>query len=102
MQVVPLRAVPSQELTVALGGQNCQIAVYQTAYGLFLDLSVDNVLLVGGAICQNLNRIVRSAYIGFAGDLCFVDNQGSSDPVYTGLGDRFSLAYLEPADLPQE
>jgi hypothetical protein len=100
VQIIPLQPVPSQTLLVDLDGQNAQIDVYTTNYGLFLDLYVSNVLIIGGVICQNLNRIVRDAYLGFQGDLCFIDSQGTTDPVYTGLGARYNLAYLEVADLP--
>ena len=100
MEIIPLRAVPSQVLTVTLGGQACQIAVYQKITGLYIDLYVNNALIIGGVICENLNRIVRSIYLGFIGDLAFIDNQGNDDPVYTGLGTRFSLAYLSVNDLP--
>jgi hypothetical protein len=51
-------------------------------------------------ICLNLVRIVRSLYLGFSGDLCFLDTQGSTDPVYTGLGTRYQFLYLEKQDLP--
>ena len=99
MVIIPLQAVPSQAVSVTLGTQISQINVYQKLPGLFIDLYVDNVLVIGGVICQNLNRIVRSAYLGFSGDLAFIDNQGDTDPVLTGLGTRYSLAYLSPADL---
>ena len=98
MQIVPLQSVPNQAISILLGGQNCQINVYTKTSRLYLDLYVDNILIVGGVLCQNLNRIVRSTYLGFVGDLGFIDNQGSSDPAYDGLGTRFSLAYLEPPD----
>lgn len=100
MEIIPLDPVPSQTLTVSLSNQTCQIKVYQKLYGLFLDLSVNNVLIIGGVLCENLNRIVRSLYLGFQGDLLFIDNQGSSDPTFDGLGARYSLAYLSPSDLP--
>ena len=99
MVIIPLQAVPSQALSVTLGNQISQVSLYQKDTGLFIDLFVDNTLVIGGVICQNLNRIVRSLYLGFSGDLVFIDNQGDSDPVYTGLGTRYSLAYLSPADL---
>jgi len=98
--IIPLQPVPNQTVTVVLANQLCQIDVYQKAYGLFVDLYVSNVLIIGGVIAENLNRIVRSLYLGFIGDLCFIDNAGSGDPVYTGLGTRFSLAYLEASELP--
>jgi hypothetical protein len=100
MLIIPTQAVPSQVINIQLAGQNCTINVYQKFYGLFLDLYVNNVLIIGGCICQNLNRIVRSLYLGFIGDLAFIDNQGDSDPYYTGLGTQYSLAYIEASDLP--
>jgi hypothetical protein len=99
MQVIPLQPIPSQTFTVTLNNQLCQINVYQKRYGLFLDLFVGGVLILGGVICENLNRIVRNSYLGFSGDLTFFDNQGTSDPIYTGLGTRYSLLYLAPSDL---
>lgn len=102
--VVPLRPVPNQSLQAQLGDQACIITVYQTAFGLFMNLYVGNELIVCGQICENLNRIVRYAYLGFVGDLVFVDTQGSpqEDPVYTGLGSRFLLVYLPPDALPED
>ena len=99
MQIVPLQPIPNQTLTVNLDGQITQINVYQRGASMFVDVLVNNVLIVGGVICQNLNRVVRSLYLGFQGDLAFMDNQGSTDPVYTGLGTRYSLAYIEPDEL---
>lgn len=99
MLIVPLRALPNQTLQVQLAGQPCTINVYQQAYGLFTDLYVAGGLIIGGVICRNLNRIVRSAYLGFTGDLVFGDTQGTSDPLYTGLGSRWQLAYLAEGDV---
>ncbi len=97
MIVIPTQATPNQNLQVQLANQPCSISIYQEAYGLFLDLYVNNALVIGGVICENLNRIVRSAYLGFVGDLAFVDTQGTDDPIYTGLGDRWQLVYI-PAE----
>lgn len=103
MLIVPLQAVPAQTVQTTLDSQSVQLYVYQRRYGLFIDVTVNNVLEIGGVICQNLNRIIRSAYLnmnaGFAGDFIFNDTQGTTDPVYTGLGARYQLLYLEQADL---
>jgi hypothetical protein len=98
MEVVPTQARPNQTLQVNLANQACTINVYQLAYGLFLDLYVGNSLVIAGVICENLNRIVRSAYLGFVGDICWIDTQGGDDPVYTGIGSRFQLLYLEAGE----
>lgn len=99
MQIVPTRPVPNQTFQVLLAEQPVVVNAYQLSYGLFMDVLIGDTLIVAGAICENRNRIVRSAYLGFVGDLAFVDQQGSDDPIYTGLGTRFLLVYLEEADL---
>lgn len=99
LQIVPLQVVPSQIVSANLGNQNCQLRVYQRDAYLFMDVYVNNALIIGGVICQNRNRIVRSAYLGFAGDFIFYDTEGTSDPVYTGLGSRFQLMYIPTEDL---
>lgn len=99
MQIIPLQPVPSQIFTIALGTQLCQLSIYQKSTGLFIDVFVSGVLIIGGVICEDRNRIVRNSYLGFIGDLAFIDNEGTSDPFYTGLGTQYSLAYLEQSDL---
>jgi hypothetical protein len=99
-QIVPLQAVPNQTLQIQLNGQICTLEIYQTDYELAINVYVAGALIIGGVICQNLNRIIRSLYLGFSGDLSFLDTQGTSDPVYTGLGSRWLLYYLFPSDLP--
>ena len=91
--VIPLSAVPSQTVTVSLGDQRVRLNVRQRAFGLFVDIYVNDALLLGGVLARNLNRLVRSAYLGFRGDLFFLDTQGKSDPDGTGVGDRFVLVY---------
>ena len=99
MQLVPVKALPYQTLAVQLAGQACVLNIYQKTYGLFMDLYVSGVLVVGGVLCENLTRIVRDVYLGFIGDFVFGDTQGTSDPFYTGLGTQYLLVYLEEADL---
>jgi hypothetical protein len=98
--VIPLQAVPSQAVTVTLNNQACLIQVRQTSTGLFINLFVNDILIIGGVLCENLNVIVRSVYLGFVGDLAFYDTQGTTDPVYTGLGGRYVLEYFTPSELP--
>lgn len=99
MVIVPLQPLPNQTVTVQLNGQSCQIDVYTTSWGLFVDLLVDNAAVLTGVVAENLNRIVRSAYFGFDGDLFFFDTQGASDPTYDGLGSRYQLYYATASEL---
>lgn len=116
MRQIQLNAVPSQTLNIVLGGQNCQIAVYQkqpvvdeygVAAGLFFDLTVGGVPITTAVRCLDRTRLLLDrTYLGVVGDFMFLDTQGSgpptfdgSPPYYTGLGARFSLIYLEASDL---
>lgn len=100
MNIIPLQAVPSQTLSVMLGGQNCQIEVYQKTTGVYLDLYINNAPIITTVLCRDRVRLIRQPYFGFIGDLTFADTQGANDPDYTGLGGRFELVYLEAVDLP--
>lgn len=100
MMVIPVQPLPNQSLQVQLANQACTIELVQTAFGLFCNLYIGSTPIIGGVICENLNRIVRSLYLGFVGDLMIMDTQGMSDPNYLGLGSRYLLQYLEAADLP--
>lgn len=98
MQQIPLQPVNSQQLQIVLNGQNCQIAVYSKSTGLYVDLQSNGVDISTGVIAHNLIPLVPTVYFGFLGNLIFVDTQGTSDPVYTGLGARYQLLYLTAAD----
>ena len=99
MLVVPVQANPNQSFGIVLDDQQCQITIHQLDYGLFLDLISDNTPIKTGQICQDRNRLVNDIYLGFSGDLEFVDTQGTADPTFDGLGTRYQLVYLEPSDL---
>ncbi|CUK22902.1 phage baseplate plug family protein [Achromobacter xylosoxidans] len=99
MRQIPLRAVPAQACSVVLGGQNCQVSVYQKSTGVYLDLQVNHEPVAMAVLCHDRVWLIREIYSGFVGDLTFVDTQGRDDPAYTGLGSRFQLMYRESTDL---
>lgn len=92
-QLIPLTQVASQSFTILLGQQQCAINIYQLSTGLYCDVVVDQVNIVTAMLCLNLVGLVRSAYLGFSGQLGFLDTQGSDNPDYSGLGTRFQLVY---------
>jgi hypothetical protein len=92
-QVVPLLPVASQALSISLGGQPVQLRVYARTFGVYVDVLVNDALIIGGVVARNLNALVRSEYLGFFGDLFFVDMVGREDPKVDGLGSRFVLVY---------
>ena len=99
MQIVPIIDTASQTLRATLGGQSCTVNVYQKSTGLYCDVYVADVLVIGGVVCENVNRIVRDPYLGLIGDLLFLDTHGASNPATPGLGSRFVLIYMTAADV---
>lgn len=96
-QSIPLIVTPSQMVSVQLGAQPCRIDIRQRRTGLFVDLYVQDVPIFQGVKALNRNKLVRDGYLGFTGDLFFVDTQGQDDPDYTGLGGRFVFVWDDAA-----
>lgn len=67
--------------------------VYAAIEPVFLDLYLNDVLVLGGVLARNNVRIVRNTYFGFVGDLSFTDIEGNDDPQWAGLGQRWLLLY---------
>ena len=83
---IALQPVPSQILSIVLGGQNCQIAVYLKGSHIYVDMNTNGVDISIGVIARDTVSLVPTAYLGFVGFLLFTDTQGISDPTYDGLG----------------
>lgn len=98
---IPLQAVPYQTVECVLNGQNTKIDVFQKFYGVFINIYLDNNIVIAGVLCENAHLIIRNTYLGYAGDFVFNDTQGTSDPIYTGLGVRYLLVYLTPDELDE-
>ena len=92
-QAIRLRSVAAQEFNVVLGQQACALKLYQKSAGLFMDVYLSGKPLIVGVLCRDRSRIVRSKYLGLAGDMYFVDTEGEADPYYAGLGSRWVLMF---------
>jgi hypothetical protein len=117
MQTLPMAAVPSQNFSAALNGQAVTINLYQlgalAAAALYMDLIANGAVIFTGRICRAYGgepgtvapfMLSGAYYRGFEGDFVFLDTQSSAnvptaDPQYAGLGNRWQLIYLSPADL---
>ena len=99
MKKIPLQAVPAQSLKVKLADQNCQIRVYYRFGSTYLDLTAGGVVVVTGAICRDRQNIIQIAQNAFSGALLFVDMLGTSDPLYSGFGERWRLFYKAANEL---
>ena len=103
-QIIPLTEAPSQSVSVTLGNQPCRINVYTKSVNVpiappdsivtdplptyenvnpvFVDLYVNDTLVIGGVIALNANLIVRDAYLGFLGDIAICDTSGAGGDPY--------------------
>lgn len=99
MRTISVAAKKAQIISISLGGQQCEIRLIQRPSFLYMDLTVDGVPIMQGVPCLYGAKMVGYAYLGFRGDLCFIDNEGESDPHWSGLGERYAFYYLEEADL---
>ena len=100
MLTVPLYPVPSQTLSVILANQNVNLSVYAENTGLFIDVELDNQVIALSRVLEDGARVLQDCqYKDFVGDFVIVDTQGELNPIYTGLGTRWQLVYLEAADL---
>lgn len=114
-EIIPLTTTPNQITSVTLGSQACSIHVYTKSINVpiqtnndiptdpnptyeninpvFLDILVNGILILGGVLCRGGVRLVRDAYLGFVGDLAFIDTTGAG-------ADPYGVSYrLPPPDL---
>jgi hypothetical protein len=99
MKKIPLQPVPAQSLKIKLGGQNCQIRVYYRFGSTYIDLTAGGVVVCTGAICRDRLNVIQIAQNAFQGALLFVDMLGTSDPLYSGFGERWRLFYKAANEL---
>lgn len=93
---IPTLAKAAQVLTTVIGDQRIAVSLRERAFGLFADVVVNGSPVVSGVPAQNLNTLIKGAYVGFSGNLLFYDKMGDSAPNFAGLGDRFALIYRGP------
>lgn len=70
--------------------------VYAEIDPIFLNLRVNDALVVAGALARNNVQLIRgycATNPRFSGDLSFHDTEGSEDPRWAGLGTRWVLLY---------
>ncbi|HDL7179812.1 TPA: phage baseplate plug family protein [Yersinia enterocolitica] len=99
MNVITLENKKSQSIFITLEGQSCLIRIIQRDSSIYMDLTVNGDPILQGVPCLYANKIVRYKYLGFRGDLFFLDNEGQSDPQWNGLADRFTLYFITEAEL---
>ena len=108
MQIVPLQPVPAQVFDIALDGKTFTLNVYTkkqydwptrlSTLAIYLDIAINGTAILQGALALTDVPIIRSQYLLQNADLCFFDQLGNENPVWTGLGDRWGLMYYNVSD----
>lgn len=93
---LPVKPEPNQRFSVVLDDQNCTIELYQRFDHLYANVFVDDNPVILGAVCLDRAVITMIDQNKFRGDLYFMDNLGTNDPQWEGLGERYSLLYAPP------
>ncbi|GAA3686748.1 MULTISPECIES: phage baseplate plug family protein [Acetobacter] len=93
--VIPLNAVAQQSVQVTLSSQSVQLDIQQRTTGLYMNIWLNGTMIIAGLLCQDRTWIVQKSYFGMPGDMMFADQEGKSDPDYSGLSGRYVLMYQE-------
>lgn len=99
MKTISIEPKKSQSLSITLAGQLCIIRLIQRESFIYMDLTVNGNPIMQGVPCLYGNKMVGYAYLGFKGDMVFIDNEGQSDPSYEWLGSRYILYYIEESEI---
>ena len=93
--IIPIEQLPNQTFWIDLNNQLCEIHLYTRFKYMFMDLTVDDEVIIQGQICLNNVNLIQYEHLKFNGQLRFIDTQGSNDPYYTGFSERYMLVYAE-------
>ena len=93
MILIPTQPIPSQSISILLGGQSCIVTLRQLLDRQYLSLSANGVDLCDNVLIQFNSAIVRMGYTGFIGDIYCLDESGNQPPTYTGWSSRWNLYY---------
>jgi hypothetical protein len=106
MLIVPTQAVPAQSLNITLNGQSVTLDLYAAGADerIFVNTYVNGALILGGTFGNIGVRLIRDLYLGFEGDFVFNDTMpapvlGPEQVQWEGLGQRWQMLYLFPAEL---
>lgn len=99
MLTISIEPKKSQAISLNLAGQKCVIRMIQRESFIYMDLTVNDNPIMQGVPCLYGNRMVGYSYLGFKGDLVFLDSDGQQDPHWDELGKRHLLYYIEESDI---
>ena len=95
---IPVSPIANQRFSLELDKQQVEIELRQIGPALMCSVWVDEQVVFQNSICGNISRVGQFKSNLFDGVLFFVDTQGTSDPVFTGLGERYKFYFASVDD----
>ena len=93
VELIPIRAVPSQTVQVSLAGQPCTLYLRELGGRQYISVSWAGEPICESVLIQDKTGIIRAPYTGFVGEIAAYDTQGDEAPSYEGWGDRWLLLF---------
>jgi hypothetical protein len=97
-QEIPLIAQVAQSIKIVLDEQACEIQIRERLGNLYMSMVVDGVESWNNYVCYNQQNIKPFTYMPFRGGLYFVDIEGDTDPVSSGLNTRYFLVFFSEGE----
>ena len=93
-QIIPIQPTPSQTVKTTVGNAQLRILIACKNQGTFVSINMDDEDISNNVLAHDYCPLIQSDYLGFPGNLMFIDTQGEEDPDYKLLGSRWILVYL--------
>lgn len=93
VMTIPLSQIPNQIVSAVVNDQAFQIEVRQLGGSIFTTTTVDGELIASTVRAVANGSITPWPSSAVNTQVIWVDTQGEDDPQYTGLGDRWVLAF---------
>lgn len=91
--IIPIDKLPNQKFNIELNKQRCEFEFLTRGVQLYMSLIVNDEPFIYGQICLNKVDLIQYNKAKFKGRVYFEDTQGTLDPLYYGLGERWILVY---------
>lgn len=97
MELVPLQAVPNQEMSVRLADRRFVLRIKEAAGVMIADVTIDGAVVLQGTRIVAGTPLIPYAYLEQGNLLLLTD--GGDLPDYTQFGVTQSLVYLSAAEI---
>lgn len=84
---ISLSPIPNQIFSFTNGTDEYEVELNSRLNNLYATVKKNNEIVVCNRICRNMTYICQW--------LIFADQQGNTDPEYTGLGSRYRLIWAD-------